>query len=544
MFKKNDPYTFTKYLSLFQQGTQIGNLSLEYQVTTYDDVQLAGALAVTKAPTRKFLVSCTQRATIWNPSAENVSPGSNLTSFEDYPVMLNAVMSIQTQGLDFQLLDYSPRTVNTKIQSSGTQAATSGTGSSNTSSNTIGSSTAQTNSYGTSVSVGASGIGEAFSPNMSVTENEEHSSTTTQDQSATRGSESSSSRSNEISGSASMSMKDWGAYALVNPLTKTPAWTFGQEYPWDAVACRTTNGTVNPGGSQPSNQVQIIIPTEMVARLWDGVSLYPPSHLSTFGFDFVMKACWLVTIQDNTATLLDINHIMNYFSGSHMVENGSVTAYMDRTPAILTVGPNELLDTTLDLALMALAPLGGKARAAVIGFIPNKFIVRPAAPPAPPFEIISSTNDLMIKDTTQYPQPAPSAPAGFTSSQTALTATLSADIPTLQMTLYFKVIDLVDDYILFMKHWLNGSAPVTLTLVINGDESTALTKYVDSVEAEGGEKNLLSIALRNQDYASVDYHDYLQLGLNSIQITIAPAEGATAAPGCVYQMRAISIEQV
>ena len=82
-----------------------------------------------------------------------------------------------------------------------------------------------------------------------------------------------------------------------------------------------------------------------------------------------------------------------------------------------------------------------------------------------------------------------------------------------------------------------------LTILIN-DDITATTpnnkivKYVDALEAEGGENNLLSIALRNQGYGTVDYHDYLQLGMNKFQITITPM-----GKDCGYQIRAISIEK-
>jgi len=91
-----------------------------------------------------------------------------------------------------------------------------------------------------------------------------------------------------------------------------------------------------------------------------------------------------------------------------------------------------------------------------------------------------------------------------------------------------------------MKHWKIDATAIMLTMVINGDTNNPVVKYVDALEAEGGENNLLTIALRNQDFASIDYHDYLQLGLNSIQITIQPVDGVYAGSG--YQMRAISIE--
>jgi hypothetical protein len=463
--------------------------------------------------------------------------------------MINADIAINSaSGLDFELLNYSPQTVNTKVQSSGTQGSSTGATSGSSASSTIGSSTAQTNSYGSSVSAGLSGMGDAISPSVSATANYEHSSTVTHEQSATVGTEQSHTKSDDLSNSASMSIKDWGAYSLVNPTNKNPSWTFGQEYPWDVIQCRRTNGNVKGG----SNQKEIVIPTEMIVRLYDGVSLYPPSSLSMFGLNFVMKACWLITLDDDSPAQIEIDHTVNYFAGSHVLTVGNpsvIAVFMDPTPVILNDdGDGNSAKTTLDLDLMALDPLGAQAKAAIIGFIPSKFIVEPAPEKngtAPvPFQIVSTTNDLMIVDTTDYSAITPADDsAGFAASETAMTANFGPTITALQITMYFKVIDLVDDYTLFMKHWKTGATGVSLTLVINGDTNSAITKYVDSLEAEGGEKNLLSVRLRNQDYASIDYHDYLQLGLNSIQVTLKPIGGAFV-EGDGYQLRAVSVEKV
>ena len=553
MFKKKDPYSFTKFCTLLNGTDPIGSIFFEYQVTSYDDVQLEDFTSIQKSQNRKFLLHCTQRINIFNPSGMVLSPEKKLDSYDNYPVMINTSISIgpSTSGWDFRLLDYSPQTVNTKIQSSGTSGDSTGQTRGSSTNSTVGSSTSQTNSYGVSVSVGAADMGDFISVSGSVSSNYEHSSTNSYDQSHSIGSDSSSSKSNETSNSAAMSIKDWGAYALINPVNKNPSWTFGQEYPWDAIDCRRTNGAPNPDtkNKNANNQVNIVIPSAMSLRLYDGVSLYPPSQLSMFGVNFVMKAFWLVTIENGTPDEVTIDHVINYFSGSHILtgSTGPVSVYMDKQPSILNVSSDESLSTTINLALMALDPLGLQNKAAIIGFIPNKFIIQPtpatATAAAIPFKIISASNNLMIKDTTTYPSlSASGAGAGFTPSETALTATFSASCTALQMTLYFKVIDTVNDYTLFMKHWNTGAMGVMLTLVINGNTANPITKYVDALEAEGGENNLLSIVLRNQNYASIDYHDYLQLGLNSIQITIQPIGGQFVAD-CGYQLRAISIEK-
>jgi len=530
MFKKTDPYSFSNFSKLYTDAARknpIGVFSSDYQVTSYDDVQMKDYSTIDKR-NRKFLVHCTQRINIFNISGMNLSPTANKNSYLDYPVLINTIVEASLPesspgAVDFQLLEYSPQTVNTKIQQSG--ATTGSNGTTNTLSNTIGSSTSETNSYGATVTIGAAELNDSISANY------EHSSTTSNDHSQTKGSESSASKSRE--NSSSMSMKDWGAYSLVNPATKFPSWTFGQEYPWDAIECRTSNSP------DPSGQSQIVIPAETQSRLWDNIRLYPPSQLSMFGVNFVMKSLWLITVDkepvDSEGVQVEFTHAINYFSGSHKLENGLANVYMDQNPTMLYGDNDDSLSPTLDLTLMGIDPIS-RDKPAVIGFIPNKFVVKPEDGS---FLIASTCNNLLITDTTSSQ---PSAGQGFTSSETALTATVSGT-SSLQMTISFKVIDTVNDYTLFIKHWKkSGSDDILLSFIFNDDKVNAITKYVTAMEAEGGENNLLSINLRNQEYATIDYHDYLQLGLNKVDVVITPVSGQPTSD-CAYQIRAISIEK-
>lgn len=526
-----------KAVALYNGSSQIGNLLMEYQVAAYDDVRVQSGASVIKANNRKYLIACTQRINIFNPTGLALSPSTNLTSYDNYPVLLNTFLRLQGgAGLSWRLLGYSPQTVNTTVESSGSTGTDKGVTSGSSTSYTVGSMYAQTNTYG--VGVGITPEGPA------MTEHGEHSSTRTSEQSTTNTSESSSSASDSVGSSSSMSIKDWGAYALVNAETQSPTWTFGQEYPWNAIDCRRTNGAVYSGNS---NQTDIVIPVAMAARLFDGTSLYPPSQLSMFGLNFVMKALWEVTV-DNTATSdeLTIEHSLYYYSGSHASPPSGVglaTVYMDKMPTQLNAQQGPALSSTVNLALVALVPVGVQSRSAIIGFIPNKFVTRPtpgtSSQAAVPFKIASTGNDLIITDTTTYHG---LTPGGFSASATALTASFGAQCTSLSMTLYFKVIDTVANYTLYLKHWKTGTTGVVLTLKINGDSDCVITKYVDDLEAEGGDSNLLTVALRNLDYASIDYHDYLQLGLNAIEITIQPIGGASVS-GAAYQIRAISVEK-
>ena len=548
MFKKNDPYKYSKFIPL-QLGTDpIGTLRAEYEVTNYENVQLCDAASIgIQGTTRQYLVQGTQTINLYNLDGIDLSPSTDI-SYLNYPLLLNTSLEPESAaGITFQLLEYSPQTVNTKVQQSGSTGQSNGQTSGVNSTSTVGSSTAQTNSYGASVTLGES---------PSASANYEHSTSDTSEQSKTSGTESSGTHGRDSSASATMSVKDWGAYALVNPALKSVIWTFGQEFPWDAVECRLTNNVSSP--VKGSAQVEIVIPTGMSANLYDGVSLYPPSHLSTFGINFVTKAMWLVSVDSSNAgpsevppsDSLNISHFITYYSGSHMLVTDSVTkvtavhVYMDKQPAVLQAISGSSLKTSLDLGLMALDAVGKGSNSAIVGFIPRKFSLLPApfskAAQATPFEIFSSSNNLLIKDTTSIPTPPPSS-GGFTPGETSLTATLDSGLSTLSMTLYFKVLDADTNYALYLKHWVAGVNGIKLTVVVNGDTEHAIKKYVSSLEAEGGEKNLSRINLRDLDYSSVDYADYLQLGLNSIEIQIQPI--ATDDANSVYQLRAVSIER-
>ena len=287
----------------------------------------------------------------------------------------------------------------------------------------------------------------------------------------------------------------------------------------------------------------------MQANLCDGTYLYPPSELSMFGVNFVMKCSWRVYVDDTASTVITVRHNIDYFSASHMVQVTKPMVYLDKNGSTLSISKTSTdyptFTINLDLNVMGLDPLGVNSAAAIVGFLPGKFI--PAASIAAAgtsavlplaFKTIASTNDLIVENTTTYGSLTAS---GFSVSQASLTAGWSTaqHIPYV-LTMYFKIIDSVSEYTLNIKHWATGATGVQLTIVINGDMSNTIVKYVTALEGEGGDNNLLSIVLRDLDFASIDYHDYLQLGLNSIAITMQPIDAAWSS-NCGYQIRAISI---
>jgi hypothetical protein len=566
MFKHQDPYTYTQFLTLYDYSSgmaqAIGVLAVEYRATLYNDVQVQDQSSVNQPQNQQFLLFCTQRLFLANTSNSSVAPitGSQIATeyFANYPALLQTYMQIaQAKGVTLNLMDYSPLTVNTAVQQSSSSADTSGSTTGSSSSSTTGSSYTQSSTYGTSVTVGDTFSGASASY--------EYSASQTNEKSQTAGSEASTSAGRERSLSAAMSIKDWGSYASVNPIYAFPTWVFGQEYPWNAIDCRYAGSATYPGVkdangkvlSEPNaNQFLLNISNSMAADLCNDTFLYPPSELSMFGVNFVMKASWRVFIDYSTSTTVTLNHNIRYFCASHIAlqhnldgENAYVPqVYLDQTPATLsssgTKNTTPTFNISIDLNVMGLDPLGVNAPSAIVGFLPAKFIppatITPTVSSATlplAFKTISATNDLMIENATQYGSLTCS---GFTVSQASLTAGWSEtkNISYILM-LYFKVTDSVSEYSLNIKHWVTGQTGVKLSFVINNDTSNTITKYVTALEGEGGDNNLLTIALRNLDFASIDYHDCLQLGLNAIAITIEPIDDAWA--GCCYQIRAMSI---
>jgi hypothetical protein len=282
--------------------------------------------------------------------------------------------------------------------------------------------------------------------------------------------------------------------------------------------------------------------------------LYPPSELSLYGVSFVTKAHWRLYLdfESSSSTEISVNHSLEYFSASHKLVEGYPAVYMDKLPSTLRTDSKATegyaFTAILDLNLMALDPVGVASDRAIVGFLPSMFIPPLVVSSSDPtssqlpqgFKILAATNDLEILDTTTYKDGTNALP--FTASDTCLTVTWNSsaepplDFPY-QLTLYFKIVDAVEEYSLYVKHWITGSVGVILTITVN--EATTITRYVTACEAEGGDNNLLTIALRDLDFVSIDYHDYLQLGLNKVVIDMSPI--GDNYESCVYQIRAVAV---
>ncbi len=232
LLRKKDLYTHREVKSI-GYGTSV----LTYEVQQYKDVR--NLTEVTG-----YLVTCTQRLIIPNSNAYVVTPQVE-TQYNNYPALLTNEIDLdfgQTgETADPCLLSYSPKTLNTAIITDTNDSTSSS--SSRSENHTAGSSIAQSNSYSASISVGDSMMG---GPSESVSITAGRSNTHSTDQSLNTGQTSDS--GNNFSDSNSMSIKDWGSYAILDSSSQQKiTWVWGQEYPWNVAKFKSSTD-----GQQPS----------------------------------------------------------------------------------------------------------------------------------------------------------------------------------------------------------------------------------------------------------------------------------------------------
>jgi hypothetical protein len=247
----------------------------------------------------------------------------------------------------------------------------------------------------------------------------------------------------------------------------------------------------------------------------------PPSQLSLFGLDFTMKAAWLVDLPaDASGQSIAFTHTLQYQTATHGFDPKSSTPNVPLVQLFPTSG-TVASPPALDLTLLGLDPItdATAGNGAVMGFAANKFVLPPDG--GQTFKILSGANNLQVTG------------AGFNAP---MYSDYSKGQPTLRIQ--FKIVDDLHQYSLFLKHWNGGTNGSILTMIINDDKDNSLIRHVDTTEGQGGDNNLLEISLRNKDYASIDYHDYLVFGLNTIDISIAPI---TPGEGWTYVLRALAI---
>lgn len=511
-----------------------GQAILHYQIKRYKDLTKLGSdLKYQILGTIRVIVPNAETFVLGPVERENTNQKSG---FRDYPASVSCQASITTPSggsIKSHLVEYIPKTLNSSVNISHSDVDGSNKGV--TLQHSSGSSTSTTNTFGISATLGFM----ADIPTGSVTADYSHSGTSGVSQSSSIGGNTNTSR--EASSGSAMTVKDWQCNTQIDTGGTTPTWFWGQEYPWNVLLFNNA-GTPDPDSSDP-----IILPSYVRKFLAGSENTLPPSDLSLYGVDFTMKALWLV--EPDASNCITLNHTIGIGKATHhRISAGKVNAYLHKP---ISFSPSI---SSMDLISYALDSLSSSRTgySSVVGFVPSKFLTQPTAVSitgtakkpvlnVTKFMLVSAYNDLYLYDSSTYSAAKFGIDdgAGFSTDQGGMTATFTPNINELQITAVFKITDQGGDYTLHLKHWKLDDTGFVLDFVFNGDEASKVTRYVDAKEAEGGDQNALSIDLRNRDFASVDFHDYLVLGKNTVTISIRPISIAN----CSYKIRALAISR-
>ncbi|QPF82758.1 hypothetical protein IC762_23825 [Bradyrhizobium genosp. L] len=475
-------YAKTAKLQIGGSGSSFGTSIITYEIRRYQDIRNLGNEFA-------YLLTCKHRVIIPNANNYQVGPTSS-TGYSNYPAAIfNSVTLAANNGATLMLREIFPRTLNTSV----TTSVNSNVGGNTTTSNqhTTGSSTSQTNSFGVAVSGGFFGdmlTGGITLENQNVWGSGKYSSDS---------SDAGSGRQFDASSGETMSVKDWSSYGFINETTGSANWIWGQSYPWDVILY-----------NQSTNASTVNLPSFVQGRMKDNYDaqnyiVLPPSQLSLMGVDFTMRASWLIEFPSgiSAAESITISHNTSCFLASHSLNGSAVSASLQTASA---ASKSTFVSPALPLSTYALDPIAdaGPKNGAAIGFTANRFTFPPNANGGP-FQIVSPSNNLKVSG------------AGFDPAMTSNFAQATS------FTIEFKILDNTNEYSLLLMHWIGASSGACkLTVTTNGTSTTVV--YVDSPEGQGGQSNVTAIELRNADFSSINYHDYLVIGLNTITITVEP----------------------
>lgn len=499
-----DVNTFTTTQPLMVDSLQVGLITIDYQVQRYIDMRNSDNQVT-------YILDCKQSYFV--PNSVTFDPGTtHVQAYTDYPALLTNAVEINNQNdvvKTVQLVDFSPQTINTAVTSN------QNTGSSDTNSNSqqhsSGSSTTDTNSFQASVSVGfgASKTGAKSTRSANTSESGGYSTSRSNTQSSSDSAGTSESIGTNSSSGSNVSIKDWGCFCQVDGSSTMPTWIWGQQYPWNLIDFRNVDGEQN-----------IILPSYVQDRLYDGETLYPPSELSVMGVNFKTSASWQIVLEDGVTDTsnLAFEHTLTVIKASHGLNGeGELDA------SLRNIGTASVTVSGINLASLALDPLVSEGGPALQGFVPGHFLVAPESSGSQ-FTCVSEDNTLLTQGD------------GFTGTSQTAFMTTSFEAGDVSLATSFKIIDSASDISLSLKHWVAGGESVTLTVTVNG--TTTFTRHIDAPEAGSGGDNVTTVPLRKKDLSSVDYCDYLQYGLNTIQVDLAPT---TSGGACDYTLMALAI---
>lgn len=496
MIAIRDLNTHIEEYDMSYDGVVVGVIHAQYEVGRYVDTK-------NLISREAYIIECTLRACIQPEFAYELKPRS-ASNYERYPALLKTSAKIigYQDKFDLHLISYDPKTLNSSIERGQTTSNSAGTEVTREHTKT------DSRSHGHSFTLGASGGYQATPVGMlsfdwNWYQGREHS------QSNSNGS--SKQRSTESSGSASMSIKDWGSYASVDPTSKFVSWIWGQEYPWNILQYNALDE--NDG---------IVLPQFVRALLTESPYIHPPSDLSLFGIDFTSKSSWMLYKNDDNRSddFIQFQHDIDYTVASHGLKSSSASSELsgaDSEPfAVLNnYGALKLTSQPVDLCRLALAPL--PSGIAVIGF--RKPQLRKLIANTSSGRIISDNNDLLV-DIQGFSQ-------GFESRVN--------DTQKSSIVVQFKLADDRASATLQIRHWIAGAGACRLKISINGNQLP--DKYATDPFDANGEQNLLLVTLRHQDFSSQNYCDYLVPGINLVNIEF---DSPSDTP-CVYTLDALGV---
>lgn len=519
----SDLHSVAESLPIKVNNVAVGTLLAEYEVRARPDLRGLEAH-------RAYALSVRMRVLLSNPY--EFAPGK-VEGFYDYPAAFSNTLSVVpgadgAGGVTTYLVDYSPKTINSEINTS--RSSSSGTSDGSNIQRSSGSSTSETNSW--EVSVGAGMFGWLFTP--SISGGGGGSTTYARSDDVSQGT----TRSVDAQSSLSMSMsvKDWAVYGQVAPDGLGAKWLWGQEFPWNVLDYFDTSwNNRKPNPNKPIDSNHVNLPAFVKERMWledpkNGNHLVPPSQLSLYGVNFCANADWLVRANEKSSVdeVITIRHGLRYFTASHYFQDGTgaLIATLSTKPGIF-----EHTSRELNLPILALDPILGRGipPAASVGFSPQEFISGGGL--GEPFRIVSSGNNLYI------------AGEGFT-RPSSNNDTMLADIGQTgaRFEIKFKVVDLDGPLALYIKHWKTTRRGCRLGITING--LGKITRVVDALDAGDGSDNITTVLLLQRSYTTEGYFNYLSLGLNTIVVEVERDVASGSVPPenvCGYALRAIGI---
>lgn len=468
-----------------ETGAVFGRSCIDYEIYKRTDVSNLKQI-------KGYLVLVRQRIVI--PSTTSYSAGStSITAYQDYPAIIENRVNIDVNNNANVVLDsVFPRTLNSSISTNSTSSSESS--SSITHQNTVGSNSSNVNTFG--VSIG----GGFFGPQLTGELLLNYSHSWERSTSSENSSGGATSTQTNVSHSNSMSVKDWSAYSSVEDDDKSLTWLWGQTYPWDVILY-----------NQASSGDNIYLPKFVAKRLVNDNIVLPPSELSLFGLDFTSHASWRIDFPNGITEdeIMKITHETTYFTASHTKDgSGGVSATLQSAQ---DASDSSYDSGDIDLSLYALAAIGRYQvdNAATIGLRVDDFTLAPKSH-TDKFKIISPLNDMQVSG------------SGFDS---AMTTTFKSDV---SLNVYFKVEDTSFNYSLNLLNWLEkGDSLCKISWIIN--ERYKGSSTISDVKNAESQDNVTRIPLRNRDFESVNYYDYLVPGLNVVEISVKPVDPSATA---------------